>query len=158
MSLADRDLIDADRTGAGGTCFRQLRLHVLLLQRLDRVPVHVQLLGNVLDRALPATPSHIVGESLRIERIVRQPLQTLPLHSPTTPAIHPPDFHLQVDPLIPAGQTPPPASPPVIPPRLDSPTAPARRFFERRINGMTRALGSPNTPLTVAPGRNPGNL
>src|SRR3972149_11777379 len=129
MSLADRDLIDADRTGAGGTCFRQLRLHVLLLQRLDRVPVHVQLLGNVLDRALPATPSHIVGESLRIERIVRQPLQTLPLHSPTTPAIHPPDFHLQVDPLISAGQIPHPASPPGLPPPLGPPPPPPPPFF-----------------------------
>src|ERR1700716_2368203 len=52
VALADRDLVDADRLRPRPPGTRQLRLHVLLLQRLDRLPVEPQLLGHVADAPL----------------------------------------------------------------------------------------------------------
>ena len=49
VALADRDLVDADHLWARAARSRELRLHVLLLQLLDRVPVQMQFLGHVLD-------------------------------------------------------------------------------------------------------------
>jgi hypothetical protein len=56
---------------------RELGLHVLHLQRLDRVPVERQFLRHVLDRRLPATPPDKIGEALGVERIVRQKVEPL---------------------------------------------------------------------------------
>jgi len=44
----------------------------------------------------------------------------------------------------------------VIPPALYPTTNSARRFFERRVSRITKAWGSPNTPVTVSAGWNPG--
>ena len=68
MTFADRDLVDADRLGAGRARFHQLGAHVLLLQRLDRVPVQLEFQGDVLDRCLPAALAHIEGKAFGIER------------------------------------------------------------------------------------------
>lgn len=45
----------------------ELRAHVLLLQRLDRIPVEVESLGNILDGGLATTPPHLAGNALAIE-------------------------------------------------------------------------------------------
>src|ERR1039457_5807317 len=86
MALADRDLIDADRLGPRPARAGELGLHVLLLQRLDRIPVELQLLGNVLDRRLPTALAHVMGKALRIERVVRQEIEPLALHLAATAA------------------------------------------------------------------------
>src|SRR5450759_1094283 len=49
MALADRDLVDADGFGSWPAHAGELRAHVLLLQSLDRLPVKIEFLGNVLD-------------------------------------------------------------------------------------------------------------
>ena len=89
MALADRDLVDADGLGPGPARADELGLHVLLLQRLDRIPVKPQLLGNVLDRGLSTAPADIVGKALRIERIVCQKIEPLALHLAATAGIAP---------------------------------------------------------------------
>ena len=156
VALADRDLVDADRLGAGRARLGQLRPHVLLLQRLDRVPVEVELLGNVLDRGLTAAPAHVVGKALGIERVVGQEVQPLALHVPATLAPHAPHLELQVDARVATRQIANAPRASVVPARVRSTAAAAERFFERRTRVMTRAFGSPNTPRTVGCGRNPG--
>ena len=156
VALADRDLVDADRLGSGRARTGQLRPHVLLLQRLDRLPVKPQLLGHVLDRGLPAAPAHVVGKALGIEGVVGQELQPLALHVPAALARNAPHLELQEDARVAAGQIANPPRASVVPARMHSTTAAAERFFERRLRVMTRAFGSPNTPRTVGSGRNPG--
>src|SRR5580704_5715810 len=59
VALADRDLVDDDRAGTRRARTFELSPHVLLLQRLDRVPVELELLGDIADRRLPAAAADI---------------------------------------------------------------------------------------------------
>src|SRR5450830_448554 len=45
----------------------ELRAHVPLLQRIDRIPVEVEPLGNILDGGLATAPPHLAGKALGIE-------------------------------------------------------------------------------------------
>src|SRR5450830_360968 len=134
----------------------ELGLHVLLLQRLDRIPVELQLLGNVLDRRLPTALAHVMGKALRIERVVRQEIEPLALHLAATAASHPPDLDLQEDVRVAARQIANPPYTPVVPTRMNPPTASAIRFFARRTSVMRRTFGSPKTPRTVGWGESRG--
>ena len=158
MALADRDLVDADRLGPRSARAGELGLHVLLLQRLDRIPVELQLLGDVLDRRLPTALAHVMRKALRIERVVRQKIEPLALHLAATTALHPPDLNFQKDARVTARQIANLPYAPVVPTRMHPPTAPANRFFARRASVMMRAFGSPKTPRTVGWGRKPGNV
>ena len=158
MALADRDLIDADRLGPRPARESELGLHVLLLQRLDRIPVELQFLGNVLDRRLPTALAHVMGKALRIERVVRKEIEPLAFHLAATAASHPPDLNLQEDARVATRQIANLPYTPVVPTQMNSPAAPANRFFARRASVMMRAFGSPKTPRTVGWGRKPGNV
>jgi len=116
----------------------------------------MQLAGNVLDRGFPAAPPHERGESLGVERVVGQEIDSLALHPAETPAVHAAHFELEVDPRIGAGQIAHAAPLAVVPVPMRQPTDATRRFFERRTRVMTRAFGSPKTPFTTSSGRNPG--
>ena len=157
VALADRDLVDPDHLRAGRASARELGLHVLHLQRLDRVPIERQFLRNVLDRRLPATLPDKIGKALGVERIVRQKVEPLPFHLAAVAAIKAPHLQFQKYPRVPTGQIAYMADLAVVPAHLDATTAPAHRFFERRFSVMTRAFGSPKIPPTVGSGRNPGN-
>jgi len=158
VPLADRDFVDADGLGSGGARPGQLCRHVLLLQRLDRVPVEMQLLGHVLDRRLPATPAHVKGEALGVQRIVGQEVKRLPLHLAAGLAMNAPDFEVQVNTGIGTGQVAYPAYLPIVPTAVPPATGATSCFFERRARVITRAFGSPKTPLTFVWGRNPGKV
>ena len=54
LALADRKLVDADHLRTRRASALELRFHVLLVQRLDHVPVQSQFVRHVLDRRLPA--------------------------------------------------------------------------------------------------------
>ena len=68
--------------GPGVPAFTSWARHVLLLQRLDRVPVQLQFVGDVLDRRLPAAPAYAMGKALGIEEVVPQIVELLALHLP----------------------------------------------------------------------------
>ena len=157
VPLPNRDFVDANPPRSGRTRLGQLCPQVLFLQRLDAVPVQVQLVGHVLDRGAAAAPAHVVGEALGIERAVRQKLQPLDLHRPAVSAENPPRLEFQINPVRSAGQIAHPPRPAVVPPRVHAPTHAAGRFFERRGSRMTRASGSPKMPWISSSGRNPGN-
>ena len=109
-----------------------LGAHVLHLQRLDRVPVELQLLGDIADRGLPAAAADIERKALGEVRIVRQKIQPLALHAAAIAARHAPHLELQNDAKAGARQVANPPHPPVVPALLDPPAAAANRFFERR--------------------------
>ena len=156
VSLLHRDFVDAQVRGAGRAGLRQLRLHVLLLQRLHAVPVQVQFLGHRRDRFVAAASPDVVREALGVERTVRQEVQGLALHGLAVRAADATDLELQEDAVWPARHIPHPPRAPVVPAGLLAPAGAAACFFERRTSVTTRACGSPNTPFTSSSGRKPG--
>ena len=127
------------------------------LQCFDRVPVQMQFLRDRLDRGAGTAPADVMGEPLRVQRIVGQKVQALALHGAAIPAVDSPHFDLEVDARVGAGQIAHPARAAVVPAQLRCTADTAECFFERRISVMTRAMGSPKTPRTLASGRKPGN-
>ena len=93
MAFADRYLIDAYHLRSGRAYALELGLHILHVQRLDRVPVQRQFVRDVLDRRPPAPPADKVRKALGVERIVRQKVEPFPLHLATTVALDPPHLH-----------------------------------------------------------------
>src|SRR6266702_4811743 len=157
VTFANRNLVDADRPRCWGARTRQLGLHVLHLQRLDRVPIKRQFFRHVLDRRLSAAPADIISKALGVERIVRQKIQLLSLHLAAIAALDPPHLQLQIYPGVSARQIAHPPDLAVVPAHLNTTAAAARRFFERRLSVITRAFGSPKIPRTVGSGRKPQN-
>src|SRR5471030_1876580 len=100
-----------------------------------------------------------MGKALRIEQVVRQEIEPLALHLAATAASHPPDLNLQEDARVAARQIANLPYTPVVPTRMNPPTAPANRFFARRASVMMRAFGI--TEDTVHRGlgaKEPGNV
>ena len=97
MALLDRQFIHADHPGGWLWRLGQPRLHVSYVQVFDRMLMQVQQLSDGLVRHVPAQDADLVGEPLRIARILRQPRQSLHLHPLTTRAGHPPLLKRQID-------------------------------------------------------------
>src|SRR6202051_258378 len=146
VALADRDLVDADRAGTRRARTFELSPHVLLLQRLDRVPVELELLGDIADRGLPAAAADIKRKAFGEVRIVRQKIQPFALHGATMAARDAPHFEFQKNPKPGARQIANPAHPPVVPAVPALLATATNRFFERRSRRNIRTSGSPNTP------------
>src|SRR5437879_8336370 len=157
VALADRDLVDADRSGTGRARTLELGPHVLFLQRLDRVPVEPELLGDIEDRCLPAAAADIECKAFGEVRTVRQKIQPFALHCATTAARHPTHFDFENNPKASARQIANRSYPPVVPAVSNPPAAAANCFFERRSSRTIRTSGSPNTPRTVTFARKPAN-
>src|ERR1700756_3281429 len=157
VALADRDLVNADRARTRRASTLKLGPHVLHLQRLDRVPVKLEFLGDIADRCLAAAAADIERKAFGEVRIVRQKIQPFALHGAAAAACDAPHFEFQNNPKSCARQVADLPYPPIVPARLD-PSAPvAHRFFERRSRCAIRTFGSPNTPRTVALARKPAN-
>jgi hypothetical protein len=157
VSFADRYLVYANHLRPRCAHALELGLHVLLVQRLDRVPVQCQVLSHVLDRGRPTTLAHIVRKALGVERIVRQKVEPFLLHLATTAALDPPHLQFQKYPRVAAGKIAYTADLAIVPPHLNTTATSTSRFFERRLSVITRAFGSPKIPRTVCSGRKPGN-
>src|ERR1035438_10217474 len=104
VALADRDLIDPNDLRPRGSYTPDLFAHVVHLQPLDRLPVQVQLRGDVADRATSTAPAHVQGEALRVQRVLDQEVQPLALHRATLPAIDPTHLQVEINEVIGAGQ------------------------------------------------------
>jgi len=141
----------------GHACSLQLNAHVVLVQFLDRVPIQVQFPGHILDRGLAAAPADKPGEAFGVERVVGQKVETLAFHLAAAPALNAPYLDVQVNARVGTGQVAYPAHLPVVPAGVHLAARPAHRFFERRTRVITRAFGSPKTPVIVSAGRNPRN-
>jgi len=157
VALADRDLVDADHPGSGLAGARQLRPHVLLVELLDRVPIKLELPGDILDRRDAAAPADEGGKPLRVERIVGQELQPLPPHLAARSAKDAPDLDLKIHARVAARQIAHAPHRAIVPAPMERAAVGAARFFERRFSLTMRALGSPKMPRTVVSGPKPGN-
>src|SRR5450759_78610 len=155
VTFADRDLVNADRLGSGSTDAAQLLTHVLLVQFLDGAPVQMQLVRHIRDRRCPTAPSDEESKAFCIKRAVRQPRKLLLLHRATAGAPYPPQFELQVDAGIAAGEITNAVKLAVVDAIHQRVADPAVGFFFRRSKRRTRAFESPNTPRVVAYGRKP---
>src|SRR6266571_4071040 len=130
VPLLDRDLIDADHLRARPSRPPQLLPHVLLLEILDRVPVEMQFLGDVLDRRGPTTTAHVEGKALRVGTVVREERQRLLPHRAARNAFDAPYLDVQEDSEAPAREIPHPLALPVVEAPVLATTR-ARGFFER---------------------------
>src|SRR5215831_15195733 len=156
MTLADRNLINADRPRPRRAGTLELGLHVLHLKRLDGVPVQPQLPRHILDRPGAAAAADVVAKALGVERIIGQKVEPLALHLATAAAGDPPHLQFEENARVAARQVAHPADLAVVPTHLDVTATAAGRFFERRLSVITRAFGSPKMPRTVGAGRKPG--
>jgi hypothetical protein len=140
-----------------GVPARELRLHVLLVQLLDRTPGQQQLLGDLLDRAAAAAPTDVVRKSLGVERIVRQEMEALALHRPAPMADNAPYLEAQVYAHLAVGKIARLTVATVVPTHAQPTALAADRSFARRRRVRIRACGSPKNPRTLGSGRKPGN-
>ena len=157
MPLADGYLVDADGLRPWRADPLQLDPHVLLVQFLDGMPIQMQFLGHVPDRAVSAAPADKPGKPLGVERIVGKEVESLSLHLAAALAENPSDLEFQIDPRVATGQIPNAPCRAVVPTRVRPTTFLADRFFERRTSVTTRAFESPKTPRTTSDGRKPAN-
>ena len=157
VALSDRDFVDADRSGTRRAGALDLGPHVLHLQRLDRVPVELQFLGDIADRGLSAAAPDIERKAFGEVRIIRQKIQPFAFHGAATPAHDAPHFEFQNNPKSCARQVANSTYPPIVPALLDPSATPADRFFERRSRLTIRTAGSPKTPRTACFVRKPAN-
>src|SRR5512139_134911 len=149
VALTDGDLVNADSLGSGIAGTAEFLPHVLLFQSVDGLAVQMQFLGNILDRGGTATLAHVVGKSLRVERIVGQEGKLLLLHLAAPSARNTPDLQFQVDTRVATGKVSNQAEFAVVEGPVCRPATSADCFFCRRVRRMTRALGSPKIPDTV---------
>ena len=129
VPLSDRDFINANHLRSWPARLGELRSHVLLVQFLDRVPVELEFLGNVLDRGRATAPPHVVGKALGVKRVVGQKLQSLALHFAATPALDSAHLEIEIDAHVAARQIanlPPRA---VVEAPVGSPTKPHSVFL-----------------------------
>lgn len=152
LSLANGDLINTQHLGSRVAGTANLFAPVLPLERLDRFPMQPILRGDILDRGTSTTPADVEGEALGMERTVRQPRQFLSLHGVAVFTGNATDIKLQINTRIAARQIAYAPTAAVVPAARNVPAGATFCFFERRVRTMTRAIGSPKTPLTVRPG------
>ncbi len=153
VTFANRDLVDADHLRPGRSGIGHLRRHVLLLQRLDRVPIQVQFLGNLFDRRRATSFADVVSEALGIEGVGGQRIEPFALHRAAALALQTPNLEFQVDAAIATGQIAHAPGAAIVPPTVNPTTATAGCFFDRRTRSITHAFGSPKIPRIAGGGR-----
>ena len=158
MALLDRQLVDPDDLRCGLAHAAQLLAHVVLVELFHRVPVQLQLGGDILDRAHPAAPSDVVGKALGVEGVLGQEIQPLALHRLTAPALYATNLDLEVHPHIAVGQVAHTPCAPVVPAKVPCTTGATERFFPRRVRRMSRARWSPKMPSMNCRARKPGKV
>src|SRR6202011_3481715 len=89
--------------------------------------------------------------------IVREPIQLLALHLAAAATGDSAYVQLQVHTLVAARQISDASSSLIVIAPMPSAAHATCCFFRRRVSLMTTAMWSVNTPLTAAPGTNPGN-
>ena len=156
VALTDGDLINPDSLGPGIPRTAEFLLHVLFFQSVDRLAVQMQLPGDILDRGGTATLANVKGKPLGVERIVGQEGKLLLFHLAAPSTQNTPDLQFEVDTRVAAAEVPDQAELAVVEDPVYCPAISADCFFCRRVNRMTRALGSPKMPDTLCSGVNGG--
>ena len=156
MAIPDGDLVNANGLGPGIAGTAEFLPHVLLFQSVDRLAVQMQLLGDILDRGGTATLANVKGKPLGVERIVGQEGKLLLLHLAAPSAQNTTDLQFEVEARVAAGEVSDQADLAVVEGPMGHTASATDCFFCRRVNRMTRALGSPKIPDTLCSGVNGG--
>src|SRR5258708_2444614 len=98
VSPAERDLVESNDAGSWRSVPPELLAHVLLLQRLDGVPIQPQVLGHIPNCRRPTAAPHVEGKALGVEGIVRHTCELLSLHLATVLTRHAADLDVEADP------------------------------------------------------------
>ncbi|MEX3583506.1 MAG: hypothetical protein VB137_14780 [Burkholderia sp.] len=125
----------------------------MLVEILDRMPVQVQLVGYILDRAFPTAAANVPREPLRVVRVAGKEAQPLALHPVVALTSNVSHLELQVDAQVAARQIACTRLLAIVA-RTYSVASSAGCVFERRTSAMTGATRSPNTPWISSRGRN----
>lgn len=156
VSLADGDLVHADRRSSRHRMPAQLLGHVQLVQVLDRGVVQSLGLGHVLDGHLATQCTHMQRIAGRITRVVGQPVQVLHAN-PAARTTYADPFKLQHHAKATGRKIPRSRHAPIIDRAASPATARTGAGLFLRRNRTTRTSGSPKTPLRCAAALNPGN-
>src|SRR5262249_34169261 len=156
VSFADRNFVDPQHLGCWRPPPTQLFPPVLLVQPLDGLPIQGQFPSGILHRRRATPPPHEQGNPGGINRRSAPPGPLLLFHPPPAAAHSPPQFGLQIDAGIPTRQASESPYLVVVAGSGHRCADATRSFFPRRRRRITRALGSPQIPWTVADGRKPG--
>ena len=97
VTLADRDLVDANGARGPHAGLGNLLLHVELVEFLDRTVVQALQLGHRLVRHVAAQFAHLQGKALGVARVLCQPVEVLYMHATTLRAAHAPALKFKVD-------------------------------------------------------------
>ena len=157
VPFPNRDLIDANHRRRWRARHVELRLHVQRVHRFHRLPIEPQILSHFRDRGAAALLADIQREPTRVVRILREPVETLLLHTTARAARHAPQGELQSHLHIAARQIADLSHPLIVPRAADRATDPADRCFWRRCRVTTTACGSASAPRTVRLGVKPTN-
>ena len=129
VPFPNRDLIDANHGRRWRARHVELRLHVQRVHRFHRMPIEPQILSHFRDRGAAALLADIQREPTRVVRILREPVETLLLHTTARAARHAPQGELQSHLHIAARQIADLSHPVIVPRAADRATDPADRFF-----------------------------
>jgi len=129
MSGPDRDFVDPNDLGSRIAGAVELLVHVLLVEIFDSMPVEVAVLGDILDGGETAKASDADGVAVGIKRIIRQPFESFPFHSPTLATGDAANEKLEVDTPSAAIEVADVAEGLVVEGTMDSPTHSTGRFF-----------------------------
>src|SRR5205807_8005726 len=93
--------------GAGRAGTLELGFHVLLVERLDCMPIQLQFRRHLLDRRSPTPAADIVCKPFGIERIIRKKVELLALHLAASAAVEPPHPQCKINPRVATCPLPP---------------------------------------------------
>ena len=156
MPLADGNLIHTDRRGGRHRMAPQLLGHIQFVQVLDGGVMQSFGTGHVLDGHCAAQRPDVQCVARRVPRVTRQPVQVFHMYPAVRTAYaHP--FEFERDTESARTQIPRLRQASVVDRTTRMATARAGAGLFLRRSRTTRQSGSPNTPLSFAAARNPGN-
>jgi hypothetical protein len=141
--------------GSRGT--PKLLVHVELVELLDRVPIELQFLGHYLYGGIVTAGAHKESESLCVVRQLRQPIEAFGPDGTTTPAVHTPNIHGEINALVAAREIADQTRPLIVKNAMHLSALATDCFFRRWCRGRMMAAESPGYWRTEAAGTNPGN-
>jgi hypothetical protein len=142
VPLSNRDFVDTDDARSRSTSYCKLLSHILLLELFDRMPTKVVFLSYLFDGRVTAPPAYMICEPFRVERIVGYPVKFFLNYLTAFFTLHSTDFQFEEDSSIAAREVSHSPYSAIVPSSVDSLTATANRFFERRVILIIRAPSS----------------
>ncbi len=157
MSFTDGDLINTDGPGCRQARQDYLILYVQLIEIFHRAVVQAFHLGDCLVRHISAQLAHMHGKTLRIARVICQPVKMFYMHAGAPQTTDTTAFKQQVDSPPGNGEVSYPQHLLVVTSSTPLTTVRTDGRFSRLLSWITRAYRSPNLPTNFDATVKPGN-